>query len=153
MISRIWNLALGVSSALEFAGGGTVVRVRGDAGGCRDFTRDGVSVSEEEYLEGFYRRFVRSRIQGVQVGVKCTVMVYGPTWSKKSHTMFGCARQPRIVYHALRDILEGGGGNKGDSAEDDVGLFVQVTVLEIYNEEVYDLLVGSGAAAKGNTPR
>lgn len=39
--------------------------VRGDADGCRDFTLDGVSVSEEEDLEGFYRRFVRSRIHGV----------------------------------------------------------------------------------------
>ncbi|AQK55525.1 P-loop containing nucleoside triphosphate hydrolase superfamily protein [Zea mays] len=80
-------------------------------------------------------------------------MVYGPTGSGKSHTMFGCARQPGIVYRALRDILEGGGGSEGDSAEDDAGLFVQVAVLEIYNEEVYDLLVGSGAAAKGNAPK
>jgi hypothetical protein len=45
------------------------------SGGCRDFTLDGVSVSEED-LEGFYCRFVPSRIQGVWVGAKCTVMVY-----------------------------------------------------------------------------
>jgi hypothetical protein len=32
------------------------VRVRGNAGGCRDCTIDGVSVSEEEDLEGFYRQ-------------------------------------------------------------------------------------------------
>jgi hypothetical protein len=64
VIGRIRNLASGVSSALEFAWGGTAVRVRGDAGGCHDFILDGVSVSEED-LEGFYRRFVRSRIHGV----------------------------------------------------------------------------------------
>jgi kinesin family member 11 len=46
------------------------------SGGCCDFTLDDVSVSEEEDLEGFYRRFVPSRIQGVRVGAKCTVMVY-----------------------------------------------------------------------------
>jgi kinesin family protein 3/17/kinesin family protein 11 len=160
VIGRIRNLASGTASALEIAGGGTAVRVRGDTGGCRDFTLDGVSVSEEEDLEGFYRRFVRSRIQGVRVGAKCTVMVYGPTGSGKSHTMFGCgAKQPGIVYRALRDILEGGGGGggEGDSAEDDAGfdagLFVQVAVLEIYNEEIYDLLAGSGATAKGNAPK
>ncbi|CAL4885916.1 unnamed protein product [Urochloa decumbens] len=158
VIGRIRNLASGGASALEIAGGGTAVRVRGDAGGCRDFTLDGVSVSEEEDLEGFYRRFVRSRIEGVRVGAKCTVMVYGPTGSGKSHTMFGCAKQPGIVYRALRDILKGGGGGEGDSAgEDDAGfgagLFVQVAVLEIYNEEIYDLLVGSGANAKGNAPK
>ncbi|GJM93996.1 hypothetical protein PR202_ga10605 [Eleusine coracana subsp. coracana] len=59
------------------------------------------------------------------------------------------------------DILEGGGrGKRGEGAgagEDDagfgVGLFVQVAVLEIYNEEIYDLLVGSRANAKGNAPK
>jgi hypothetical protein len=55
-LSRIRNLASGVSSTLEFAWGGTTVRVRGNAGGCRDCTIDGVSVSEEEDLEGFYRQ-------------------------------------------------------------------------------------------------
>jgi kinesin family member 11 len=124
VIGRIWNLASGVSSVLEFSWGGTVVRVRGDAGRCHDFTLDGVSVSEEEDLEGFYRRFMPSKIQGVRVEAKCTVMVYRPMVSWKSHTMFGCARQPGIVYGALRDILEGGGGSEGDSAEDDTGLFV-----------------------------
>ncbi|TVU27767.1 hypothetical protein EJB05_19268, partial [Eragrostis curvula] len=163
VIGRIRNLSASAAgaSALEVAGGGTAVRVRGDAGGCRDFTLDGVSVSDEEDLEGFYRRFVRSRIEGVRVGAKCTVMVYGPTGSGKSHTMFGCPKQPGIVYRALRDILEGGGGGGGEDAgagEDDagfgVGLFVQVAVLEIYNEEIYDLLVGNGGAnAKGNAPK
>jgi hypothetical protein len=88
-------------------------------------------------------------------------MVYGPTGSGKSHTMFGCPKQPGIVYRALRDILQlqrGAGGEAREGAvEGDagfgVGLFVQVAVLEIYNEEVYDLLVGSGANAKGNAPK
>ncbi|KAK3155523.1 hypothetical protein QOZ80_2BG0204300 [Eleusine coracana subsp. coracana] len=166
VIGRIRNLTASAAgaSALEIAVGGTSVRVRGDAVGCRDFTLDGVSVSDEEDLEGFYRRFVRSRIEGVRLGAKCTVMVYGPTGSGKSHTMFGCPKQPGIVYRALRDILEGGGGAAGgeggegaSAGQDDagfgVGLFVQVAVLEIYNEEIYDLLVGSGANVKGNTPK
>ncbi|CAM0942896.1 unnamed protein product [Alopecurus aequalis] len=157
VIGRVRNLTASAAgaSALEVPGG-TTVRVRGDGGGCRDFSLDGVSVSEEEDLEGFYRRFVRSRIQGVRTGAKCTVMVYGPTGSGKSHTMFGCAKQPGIVYRALRDILDGGGGCGAGGEEDagfGVGLFVQVAVLEIYNEEIYDLLVGSGASTKGNTPK
>jgi hypothetical protein len=54
--------------------------------------------------------------------------------------MFGCAEQPGIVYRALWDMLDGGGGNNT----------IQVSFLEIYNEEVYDLLAGSGGAnAKG----
>ncbi|KAL2553899.1 P-loop containing nucleoside triphosphate hydrolase superfamily protein [Forsythia ovata] len=52
--------------------------------------------------------------------------------------MFGCAKQPGIVYRSLRKIL---GKEKGVGGEKiGVGRFVQVTVLEIYNEKIYDLL-------------
>jgi kinesin family protein 3/17/kinesin family protein 11 len=150
VIGRIRNLAAdGGASALEVCGGGTSVRVRhgtDDGGSCRDFSLDGVSVSEEEGLEAFYRRFVRSRVQGVCLGAKCTVMVYGPTGSGKSHTMFGSAEQPGVVYRALRDILEGGHGG-GGGGEDDAGEYVRVSVMEIYNEKVYDLLAASGGNA------
>lgn len=121
-------------SALQINPDRRSLRVKTEIG-YRDFSLDGVSMSEEEGLDGFYEKFVESRINGVKLGAKCTVMMYGPTGSGKSHTMFGCAKQQGIVYKSLRDILgEGGGGSDG------VGLFVQVTVLEIYNEEIYDLL-------------
>ncbi|PON37712.1 Kinesin-like protein [Parasponia andersonii] len=133
------------------------IRVRADFG-YRDFALDGVSLSEEEDLGSFYGKFVQSRVNSVKLGEKCTIMMYGPTGSGKSHTMFGCSKQPGIVYRSLRDIL-------GDEEEDGdadgervgVGTFVQVTVLEIYNEEIYDLLSSNGGGggfglgwAKGN---
>lgn len=71
----------------------------------------------------------------MKVGEKCTVVMYGPTGAGKSHTMFGCGgggsgkKEPGVVYRSLREILDGG-----------VVAFVQVTVLEVYNEEIYDLL-------------
>lgn len=109
------------------------IRVRTEIGS-RDFILDGVSVSEEDGLEEFYQKFVGSRINGVKLGDKCTIMMYGPTGSGKSHTMFGCGKEQGIVYKSLRDIL----GNNED--EEIGGMFVQVSVLEIYNEEIYDLL-------------
>ncbi|XP_039071226.1 kinesin-like protein KIN-10A isoform X2 [Hibiscus syriacus] len=124
------------------------LRVRADIG-YRDFTLDGISSSEEEDLDTFYKKFVQSRINGVKTGAKCTIMMYGPTGAGKSHTMFGCSKQPGIVYRSLKDIL-------GDLGEDDsggerlgIGTFVQVTVLEIYNEEIYDLLSSNGAGGFG----
>ncbi|XP_057426946.1 kinesin-like protein KIN-10A [Lotus japonicus] len=129
------------------------IRVRADFG-YRDFTLDGVSVSEEEDLDSFYKKFVESRISGVKLGEKCTIMMYGPTGSGKSHTMFGCSKQAGIVYRSLRDILgdgdsdgDGDGESKGFSLG--VGTFVQVTVLEIYNEEIYDLLSTNGGGGGG----
>ncbi|XP_009802054.1 kinesin-like protein KIN-10A [Nicotiana sylvestris] len=113
------------------------LRVRTDIG-YRDFTLDGVSLSEEEDLDEFYKKFVESRIDGVKLGDKCTIMMYGPTGAGKSHTMFGSVKQPGIVYKSLRNIL--GDENDENSDKIGVGTFVQVTVLEIYNEEIYDLL-------------
>lgn len=145
-------------SVLQTSSNTRSIRVRADFG-YRDFTLDGVSVSEEEDLDVFYKKFVESRINGVKLGDKCTIMMYGPTGSGKSHTMFGCSKQAGIVYRALRDILgdgdadsDGGGdGSDGDSKGTCIGLrnFVQVTVLEIYNEEIYDLLSTNGGGGGG----
>lgn len=132
------------------------VRVKTDIG-YRDFTLDGVSLSEDQDLDGFYKNFVQSRINGVKLGEKCTIMMYGPTGAGKSHTMFGCAKQQGIVYKSLKDILRN--GDDDEEEEQKVG-FVQVTVLEIYNEEIYDLLstnTGTGGFgigwSKGNASK
>ena len=79
----------------------------------------------------------------MKVGEKCTVVMYGPTGAGKSHTMFGgCGERGKkeagIVYRSLREILDGG-----------VVAFVQVTVLEVYNEEIYDLLSTSCSNSLG----
>ncbi|KAK7344036.1 hypothetical protein VNO77_13250 [Canavalia gladiata] len=138
-------------SVLQTSSNSSSIRVRADFG-YRDFTLDGVSVSEEEDLDVFYKKFVESRINGVKLGDKCTIMMYGPTGSGKSHTMFGCSKQAGIVYRSLRDILgDGDADGDGDSKGDHLGLgtFVQVSVLEIYNEEIYDLLSTNGGGGGG----
>ncbi|XP_068666977.1 kinesin-like protein KIN-10A [Aristolochia californica] len=134
-------------SALQVSSDGRSIRVRTDIG-YRDFSLDGVSMSEDEDLGGFYKKFVESRINGVKVGEKCTIMMYGPTGSGKSHTMFGCPKQPGIVYRALRDIL-GEADEENGGVIPRFGAFVQVTVLEIYNEEIYDLLSSNGNGGAG----
>lgn len=136
------------SSAVEIADDSRSVRLRTDVG-YREFALDGVSMSENEDLEGFYRRFVASRVEGVRLGAKCTIMMYGPTGSGKSHTMFGCPKQPGIVYRALRDILGQGDENDDEGEAIGMALFVQVAVLEIYNEEIYDLLSGASNGVGG----
>ncbi|KAG6668595.1 hypothetical protein CIPAW_01G181800 [Carya illinoinensis] len=107
------------------------IRVRADFG-YRDFSLDGVSLSEEEDLD---------------LGDKCTIMMYGPTGSGKSHTMFGCLKQPGIVYRSLRGIL--GDAEEESDSNGSRRTFVQVTVLEIYNEEIYDLLSSNGGGGLG----
>ncbi|KAK8945619.1 hypothetical protein KSP40_PGU021389 [Platanthera guangdongensis] len=72
------------SSALEISGDGRSLRVRTDIG-YRDFSLDGVSLSEIEDLEVFYKRFVESRVEGVRSGAKCTILIYGPLAPGKPH--------------------------------------------------------------------
>lgn len=110
-------------------------------------------MSEEEDLEAFYTKFVESRIHGVKLGDKCTIMMYGPTGSGKSHTMFGCPKRPGIVYRSLKGILGDGEEEDGDGHREKegigAGIFVQVTILEIYNEEIYDLLSSNSVGVGG----
>ncbi|KAK7850356.1 kinesin-like protein kin-10a, partial [Quercus suber] len=73
-----------------------------------DFSLDGVSLSKDQDLDLFYKTFVESRIHSVKLQEKCTIMMYSPTGSSKSHTMFKCSKPPGIVYKSLRDILGGG---------------------------------------------
>lgn len=85
----------------------------------------------------------------VKLGDKCTIMMYGPTGSGKSHTMFGCSKEPGIVYRSLKDILGDGEEEDDKNGEIGVGTFVQVSILEIYNEEIYDLLSNGGGGGFG----
>ncbi|KAG6498907.1 hypothetical protein ZIOFF_038659 [Zingiber officinale] len=57
------------SAVVEIAADARSLRVLTDIG-YRDFALDGVSMSENEDLEGFYRRFVASRMEGVSLGAK-----------------------------------------------------------------------------------
>lgn len=128
------------SSALHINTESQSLRVKTDIG-YRDFSLDGVSLSEEEDLDAFYKKFIESRINGVKLGAKCTIMMYGPTGSGKSHTMFGCAKEPGIVYRSLKDILGEDEDIREENGEKSGAVTsVLVTVLEIYNEEIYDLL-------------
>ena len=76
-------------SAIQLLPNGTTIRVRMELG-YRDFSLDGVSIGEKDGLDAFYKKFVEPRVNGVKTGGKCNVMMYGPTGSGKSHTMFGC---------------------------------------------------------------
>ncbi|KAM7279873.1 hypothetical protein ACFE04_007007 [Oxalis oulophora] len=124
------------------------IRVRADMG-YRDFSLDGISLSNDQDLGTFYKEFVQSRINRVKLGTKCTIMMYGPTGSGKSYTMFGSGKESGIVYRALKDILGDESGVDGGENPDCVGMFVQVTILEIYNEEIYDLLLSNGGGGMG----
>ncbi|MCO5575275.1 hypothetical protein L7F22_029075 [Adiantum nelumboides] len=138
-------------SVLQLTQNGQTVRIRTEQG-YRDFGLDGVSLAESEDLPSFYKKYVESRIESVKSGGRCTIMMYGPTGAGKSHTMFGSAKEPGIAYRALQNILGGSNGslvklneNGGNGSPDysKKKTRVIVTILEVYNEEIFDLLAAS----------
>ncbi|KRT80094.1 Kinesin, partial [Oryctes borbonicus] len=74
-------------------------------------------------------------IDSLMDGCNCSVFVYGATGAGKTHTMLGHAEHPGITFLTMRALFE----RKADlSNERDFEL--GVTYLEVYNENVQDLL-------------
>jgi len=82
-------------------------------------------------------------------GINGTVFVYGQTGSGKTYTMLGCDRlqreeptageEPGVLVHAMRDLF-------AKVAQDERSFYLRCAYVEIYNEQVFDLL-GTGSEA------
>ena len=110
VITRIWDYPdwkEKPTSVLNVNSNNHSIWVRANFG-YRDYSRDGLSLFEDQDHDLFYKTFEESRIHNMKLGEKCTIMMYGPTGLGKSHTMFRCSKQLGIVYRSLRDILGGG---------------------------------------------
>ncbi|MCO5606261.1 hypothetical protein L7F22_060448 [Adiantum nelumboides] len=125
-----------------------MIRVKTEQG-YRDFGLDGISLAKKEDLQSFYEIYVESRINTVKLGGRCPIMMYGPTGAGKSFTMFGSTKEPGIAYRALENILGGFvNPNSHESSLKKIG--INVTILEIYNEETFDLLAGCSNTSNGH---
>ncbi|KAK7197138.1 kinesin [Novymonas esmeraldas] len=104
-----------------------------------------------------YKRHVRGSIVArVAQGYNGTVFAYGQTGSGKSYTMFGdaAARSPGLIRLAVHDLFKALAAEQQQKPYIHTEVFV--SVLEIYNEQLRDLLRGdveagpaSVAAARG----
>ena len=82
-----------------------------------------------------YRRTAKSVVDAVLRGVNGTVMAYGQTSSGKTHTMSGTAEDPGVMTRAVEDIFA------AVAAAGETRAFeVKASYMEIYNEEIRDLL-------------
>ena len=108
----------------------------------RRFTFDRVYTASSTQFT-IYNEVVAPIVEEVLQGYNCTVFAYGQTGTGKTYTMEGDARSetrkgiiPRAVQHIFTSLQELG-----------VDFTVHVTNLEIYNEEIHDLLA-TGPEAK-----
>ncbi|KAF8897270.1 kinesin-like protein [Infundibulicybe gibba] len=74
-------------------------------------------------------------LQGIFDGYNATVFAYGATGCGKTHTISGTESDPGIIYLTMADLFQ-----RINDRKDDWNVEVMVTFLEIYNEEIRDLL-------------
>ena len=92
-----------------------------------------------------YARTAKSVVDAVLRGVNGTVMAYGQTSSGKTHTMSGTAEDPGVMTRAMEDIFAA-----VDAAGDARAFEIKASYMEIYNEEIRDLLApDAGPEANG----
>lgn len=85
----------------------------------------------------------------VHKGVNASVFAYGCTGSGKSHTMQGAPSEEGIVPRALRQVLAAAAEEEEDGGGGGGSCRVLISIFEIYQEKLRDLLVFDDAAGAG----
>lgn len=81
-----------------------------------------------------YEETTKSFVDSLLNGFNCTVFAYGATGSGKTYTMLGSSDDPGVIYYTAMHLFQKIQENQDEHLE------VSVSYLEIYNENVYDLL-------------
>ncbi|KFQ37224.1 Kinesin-like KIF18A, partial [Merops nubicus] len=105
------------------------------------FVFDAVFAESSSQLEVF-EHTTKSVIDGFLNGYNCTVLAYGATGAGKTHTMLGTPEDPGVMYLTMMGLY-----NCMDEMKEDKICNIAVSYLEVYNEQIHDLLVNSGPLA------
>ncbi|ODM97390.1 Kinesin-like protein KIF18B, partial [Orchesella cincta] len=85
--------------------------------------------------EDIYNEVMKPLVGTLLQGYNCSVFAYGSTGSGKTFTMLGGKDSPGLTLLTLRDLYQ-----QLDAAQDDYQSDVIVSYLEVYNEQISDLL-------------
>ncbi|KAG8798504.1 kinesin-like protein Klp5 [Serendipita sp. 411] len=100
----------------------------------------GPKVTQQEVFE----RTTRPLLDGILDGYNGTVFAYGATGCGKTHTISGTPSDPGIIYATMAELFQ-----RIEERREDYIIDVSLSFLEIYNEEIRDLLVPPGSAPRG----
>lgn len=123
--------------------------LKSQAGTVNDYAFDAVFDSSASQVD-VYRRTAKPFIPKVLAGLNVTVFAYGATSAGKTHTMFGSSRadeaashgEAGIIPNAVRDVFDLIDDRKTNLISGEKWR-VNVSYIEVYNEQIYDLLVPS----------
>ncbi|CAM4576542.1 kinesin-like protein KIF18A [Caretta caretta] len=106
-----------------------------------NFVFDAVFDENSSQLEVF-EHTTKTVLDGFLNGYNCTVLAYGATGAGKTYTMLGSPKEPGVMYLTMMDLY-----NCMDQIKEEKLCTVAVSYLEVYNEQIRDLLVNSGPLA------
>ncbi|XP_017956812.1 kinesin-like protein KIF18A [Drosophila navojoa] len=89
--------------------------------------------------ENLFQECTAPLVDAVLDGYNCSVFVYGATGAGKTFTMLGCENCPGLTFLTMRDLFE-----KIQSQNATRKFDVGVSYLEVYNEQVMNLLTKTG---------
>ncbi|KAL7693829.1 putative kinesin-like protein [Plasmopara halstedii] len=99
-----------------------------------------------------YEHTTKFLIHGILNGFNATVFAYGCTGAGKTYTMLGTQNEPGIMARTLQDLFQSIERVQNHSAGR-IRYRVTVSFLEIYNENIRDLLsAGSSCSSAANIP-
>lgn len=91
----------------------------------------------EDDTEYIYNYTASNLIPNLVDGFNCSVFCYGPTGTGKTFTMFGTDEHPGIVRYALDDLFK---EMFEVSRAGFINQEITLSVVEVYGEEIHDLL-------------
>ncbi|XP_061248116.1 kinesin-like protein KIF18B isoform X2 [Bos javanicus] len=80
-------------------------------------------------------------------GYNCSVFAYGATGAGKTHTMLGRERDPGIMYLTTMELYR-----RLEACREEKRFEVLISYLEVYNEQIHDLLEPKGPLAIREDP-
>ncbi|XP_070618136.1 kinesin-like protein KIF18A isoform X2 [Erythrolamprus reginae] len=111
------------------------------------FVFDAVFDEHSTQLE-IFEETTKTFLDGFLNGYNCTVLAYGATGAGKTHTMLGSPENPGVMYLTMMELY-----NSIDRLKEDKDCNIAVSYLEVYNEQIRDLLVNSGPLAVREDPQ
>ncbi|KAG8960479.1 kinesin-like protein Klp5 [Tulasnella sp. 419] len=98
--------------------------------------------NESAHQIDVFENTTKPLLDGLLDGFNATVFAYGATGCGKTHTISGTEADPGIIYLTMAELF-----NKIEERRDDLIIDVSLSFLEIYNEEIRDLLSDHGTQA------
>ncbi|XP_053307932.1 kinesin-like protein KIF18B [Spea bombifrons] len=103
---------------------------------------------ESATQQDVFQHTTKEILDGVLNGYNCSVFAYGATGAGKTHTMLGTEADPGVMYLTMEELYR-----RIEAIQEEKSCEVLISYLEVYNEQIQDLLAPKGFLAIREDPQ